>query len=284
MAQNALTDFEHEAKKCLRPNFRSYDKIFGICAELGIQVTKFTSIHSNSLRLKLSALFLKRILNDLRGIWLLLTSGYTSQAASIAASLYENALAVQCVANNDTRASKLEKSNSGELPWNIPEMCKMITADESKKFESSLPDDERWKPLYGQYKWLCEIKHPTLRQVAYDAGATSTGKSSYVVATFPDIRNENLGAKLQICLITLLSTHDAIRSFAEGADASPDSEEMKLFETRLNEVEQFIEEQLKDENYVPPPFAIKNTRWGEKHLRELFKNEKGVKKGVSPII
>jgi hypothetical protein len=260
---SSLTDFEHIAAKRLQDELRIYDKEFCRCAEAGMQVTALPHSHRGSLRLKLSALFLKRILNDLRGVWLLLKSGYTSQAAAIAASLYENALAVQCIADNDKRALDLEKSTSGALPWNIAMMCKFVTGDEKNKKQDY---DKIWKSLYGQYAWLCEIKHPTLHQSIYDAGATSV-ESTYAVIPFPDIRDDNLGTKIQICLIVLFSAQCAIRAFAEGADVQRDSEETKLFEVRSKEAFQFIEDQLKDKNHISMPFAIKDTHWGKKNLR-----------------
>jgi len=71
--------------------------VFRDAYDVGYLVPRLKPVRPAVLDLSLAALFLKRVLNDLRVVWQLLISGYTSQAASVAASLYESALACICL-------------------------------------------------------------------------------------------------------------------------------------------------------------------------------------------
>ena len=146
-----LEDIEYLAKKHFDDKLNPYNKAFKLCAEAGVHLPHLVQGNDGSLPLGLSALFLKRILNDLRCVWLLLNCGYTSQAASIAASLFENTLVIKCIASNKERALKLKNNLSGELPWTKVDMCKIISRDEKARGESTLSFEDDWKLLYGQY-------------------------------------------------------------------------------------------------------------------------------------
>jgi hypothetical protein len=264
---NNLEDLEFAAKERLSKELSGYGKAFGLCAEAGIEVTCLDHDNRGCERLMLSALFLKRVLNDLRGVWLLLSCGYTSQAASIAASLYENALAARCIAISDERASKLKNCTLGQLPWSKKEMCKIITQDEMDRGEASLSHEDGWKLLYGQYSWLCEIKHPTLQQAIHDAGATAHGKSGYVVMALPDVREDNFGMKMLICLIVLTTSKAAIQAFARAVGVKEKSDNEKRFAKTMEDIDEFLTQQLrKDKASVLLPFGIRDTAWGKKNL------------------
>src|SRR5262249_19786505 len=102
-----LEDLEHFAARKMKEQLGCFEAAFSLCAEAGAEVPTLAHAQHGSLRLKFSALFLKRVLNDLRSVWIMLIRGYTSQAASVAASLFENSLAVQCIAGHNGRASRL---------------------------------------------------------------------------------------------------------------------------------------------------------------------------------
>jgi hypothetical protein len=62
------------------------------CYETGVEVATLPAKGPTKSHMLVAALFLKRSLNDFRATWVLLHLGYTSQAAAVAGSLYENAL------------------------------------------------------------------------------------------------------------------------------------------------------------------------------------------------
>lgn len=70
-------------KDALKPFIEPVSDVY----ECGIEVVTLPSGIHNHIHLKMAALFLKRALSDLRGVWHLLSTGYTSQAGSLAAAL-----------------------------------------------------------------------------------------------------------------------------------------------------------------------------------------------------
>jgi hypothetical protein len=255
-----LNKLEHNARLTICDQLKDFEIAFGLCLEAGVEAPTLPHSARGALRLKLSALFLKRVLNDLRSVWLMLNQGYTAQAAVIATSLYENALAIQCVAGDDALAKKLDDEKTGELPWGISEMCKIILKKENPK------DDEAWKPLYAQYVWLCSTKHPTLPQLVHDAGATSTDQRGYAVMALPDVRKENLCVKEHICILALHSTLNAIEAFANGAAVDANSESGKRFYERTKQINDFICKELKKPR-VRLPFTIETSSWMQKEIQ-----------------
>jgi hypothetical protein len=82
--------------------------------------------------MKVGGMFLKRCLTDLRTIWSLLQTGYTSQAGCIAAAAFENALNVEAISNNDERARLIMNNESGDAPWSVVNLCK-FHADQARE-------------------------------------------------------------------------------------------------------------------------------------------------------
>jgi hypothetical protein len=209
------------------------------------------------------------VLNDLRSIWLLIKSGYTSQAASIAASLFESTLVIKLVANNEHRAKKFDgRSWEEELPWRVDEMCRENAKDEANRGESKITFDEAWKIDYSQYRWLCEIKHTTLRVALHDAGATAFGESFAVMAS-PDGRKEYLGMKKMICIIALIAARSAINAFATGTGVKSETDEENKFRARMEKIGDFLRKEVTDKPSLSIPFGLKDTKWGKVNLRPL---------------
>jgi hypothetical protein len=75
-----LPELEHAATNRIRESLSLFEPAFRICADLGLQVTVLPTDKPRTPSAKLSALFLKRILNDLRGAWMLVNCGYPKGA------------------------------------------------------------------------------------------------------------------------------------------------------------------------------------------------------------
>lgn len=176
------------------------------CYECGVEVPTLPCKREATKDIGVAALFLKRTLNDLRAIWNLLLLGYTSQAGSVAAATFENALAISCIAGNINRTEQFLKSAS-ELPWSVADLCRMY-ASQTKRGENY------WEVLYSQYKWLCKVKHPTIPSALHDAFSVSLTESEYIVMGAPDTREEDLPNKAFILSVTILKVTEAIESFA----------------------------------------------------------------------
>lgn len=211
----SLSDHEYFAGNRLASLLREFDGAFGACVEAGMEVPMLAKPGKNSLRLRICALYLKRMLNDVRSVWVMMRQGYTSQAGSIAASLFENALLIQCLAENEARAVKFSKVPLGEWPWSKRSMCRFVNEDEAKRENRKL-DPTTAEAHYAHYNWLCQIKHATLGYASHDSGSTQVEEKGYAVMPFPDIREEDWPVKKKILLISLLNAKLAIQAFTEG--------------------------------------------------------------------
>jgi hypothetical protein len=211
----SMSDHEYFAGKRLASLLREFDIAFGACVEAGMEVPMLAKQEKGSLRLPICALYLKRMLNDVRGVWVMMRLGYTSQAGSIAASLFENALLIQCLSENEERAVKFSKSPSGKWPWSKQSMCRFLEEDEAKR-ENRKSDQKTAEAHYAHYTWLCQIKHATVGSASHDSGSTQFKEKGYVVMPFPDIREEDWPVKRKILLTSLLNAIFAIQAFARG--------------------------------------------------------------------
>ena len=161
------------------------------------------------------ALHFKRVLNDLRSVWLLLRSGYTSQAASVAASLYENALATVCLTASAKNVQTYLANDSGELPWTPMAMVKMVVEHEGHA-PGSKDFDNQWRALYAHYVWLCQTKHPnSTPSVVHDTSASAV-QDGYVVMALPNVRPRDLPLKAQVAIISLHRAHESIEAFVNA--------------------------------------------------------------------
>jgi hypothetical protein len=237
-----LKDYERFACENLKRSLESLETAFALCIETGMTVPNLKYKNRGILRRRLSALFLRRILNDLRSVWLTVSRGHTSPAGSITASIYEYSLAVMCIAESDSMANELNRNRSGELPWGVSKMCRKLASRRKANGETALNFETDWRVEYHPYKWLCSIKHPTMAQMIHDAGVNEKG--NYVLMPMPDIRPGDLNIKLRISLLAVWMTYRAIQAFAKGADIESDTEDAKLFNERMQKIYDIVSTNL----------------------------------------
>lgn len=104
--------------------------------EAGSEAPTLIGSRHGELDLRVAALFMKRALTDLRSLWVLLATGYTAPAASIAATLYEHSLVIDVVAGSPTYSKGIAESPHGDVPWAAQELCKKyakVLQDREKK-------------------------------------------------------------------------------------------------------------------------------------------------------
>src|SRR6202162_6518274 len=73
--------------------------------------------------------------------------------------------------------------------------------------------ERQWREIYSAYKFLCKIKHPTLRSTRHDAGATIGSDGSFVVVACPDPRPRRLPVKATVVMGAVSRTYPAVRGF-----------------------------------------------------------------------
>lgn len=224
-AWERLNSLELKARKTVTSQLRLFEKPFEDAYEAGLIAATLREKRKPSVDVKFGAIYFKRVLNDLRGVWSLLRNGYTSQAASVAASLYESALATICLLQNDKNAEALKQHPHGEVPWGPKVMAKMVVrgegrSDGTKEFENA------WRALYGHYVWLCQIKHATPDSVIHDTRASKIGEKGYVVMAIPNVGKDDISTKATVAIISILRTLECMKAFtrALGFEELPDTD------------------------------------------------------------
>jgi hypothetical protein len=272
----ACNQMEQAAEATLKHHLSQFEPAIRDCYEAGVQVPTLTSKRCGAPDIRLAALFLKKALNDLRAVWRLTCLGYTSQAAAIAATLYENALAASCLAGNADLAAHFRKQKNGDLPWKPQALAKLLASrwqEEARKAENSFSKEEfelAWREVYSAYKWLCKIKHPTFLSALHDSMATSTKAGEFVVMAAPDLRQEDLPVKATILTIAISRIREAIHCFATGAECDETCHHFDSFKTKMENILTTTKKAYEIVRSHPLPFDIRDSDLTETYskLRE----------------
>ena len=244
---NALSPLELASSSKIAEMLKPFVRPITECYECGVEVPTLPCKHEKTKDVGVAALFLKRSLNDLRATWNLLLLGYTSQAGSVAAAAFENALTISCIAGSINRAEQFLKSESG-LPWSVADLCRM-QASQTKESENY------WEVLYSQYKWLCKVKHPTIPSALHDAFSVSLTGSEYIVMGAPDTRTEDLPSKAFILSVTILRVTEAIRSFALARRLDFEKRNVVSWQNRLDSIAAYLDTAIDPLMEMPLPFT-----------------------------
>ena len=212
-AWDRLAGLEFMAQGRIAVQLIPFEQPFRDAYEAGVIVPVLRAGRTPAVDVRAAALVHKRMLNDLRGVWHMLCMGYTSQAASIAASLYESALVATCLTISQANIDKLLSQPEGEIPWKITEMAKMVVKAEGKS--TGVDYENQWRALYAHYVWLCQIKHSSLQSALHDTSGTALEKG-YVVMALPHVRDEDMPIKAMVAIIALHRTLDCIEAFAKA--------------------------------------------------------------------
>lgn len=244
---NVLSGLELASSPKIADMLKDFSQPTTDCYECGVEVPTLPCRRKKTKDIGVAALFLKRSLNDLRATWNLLLLGYTSQAGSVAAAAFENALATSSIAGDISRAEQFLKSNTG-LPWSVADLCR-IQAQQAKG------DDNYWEILYSQYRWLCQVKHPTIPSAVHDALAVSFTGKEYIVMAAPDTRIEDLPSKAFILSLTILRMTEAIENFALARKLDFKKSNVVSWKNRLESIWDNIDKAVDPIMKMPLPFS-----------------------------
>ena len=258
-----LEALEASARSRISLQMQAFDDAFRLTYEAGVIVPVLRANGLSVLDVRCAALFFKRTLNDLRAVHNLLLSGYTSQAASVAAALYENALATNCLTHSQGNIDALLNSENGELPWSTKQMTKMVSLAEGKK-EGSPDYENSWRSLYAHYVWLCQCKHPTMQTVLHDVSATQLDEG-YVVMALPNAKEHDMPYKAMVAIHSLIRVHECIESFACAVgypDSWPDNHR---FSERFTSAKKVSWEAFSPFLKAPNPVSIAGSKFVKKY-------------------
>lgn len=209
---DASLSMEEGARIALHPQLTAFEPAIRSCYEAGVQVAALPVRVAAREHIDVAALFLKKTLTDLRAAWLVLRTGYTSPAAALVASLWENALSAAHISKHPESITAL--SPGADLPWGAQRLAKLSARDLVGELSSTTEKFElAWREAYASYKWLCKMKHPTLRSAGHDAFSAATGEGDYVVMAAPDIRSHDIANKAMLLAIASSRTFEALSAF-----------------------------------------------------------------------
>lgn len=236
----------------------AYEQPFRDAYEAGVIVPVLRAGRTPAVDVRVAALFHKRMLNDFRGVWLMLCSGYTSQAASIAASLYEISLAATCLTISKANIDKLLQQPDGEIPWKITEMAKMVVTAEGKAMGKDY--ENQWRALYAHYVWLCQIKHSSGQSVLHDTRGTALEKG-YVVMALPNVKDEDMAVKATVAIISLHRVLDCIAAFAKALGLVEPWPDEYRFAERYNRARELAWKAFEPYLKAKPAIGIERTKF-----------------------
>jgi hypothetical protein len=259
-----LESIEEKAAITISKQLQKFADPFQDAYEAGVIVPTLKHNSQTVIDLRCAALLLKRTLNDLRGVWVLLGKGYTSQAASVAASLYESALAAICLTKNKQNADKFLADPNREIPWTPMEMTKMVVRGEGKAVPSK-DFENHWRALYAHYVWLCQIKHSAFNSVVHDTSASSLDGKGYVVMAIPNVEVEDAAVKAGIAIKSLLRTLECIEAFAKALGFHDKLPDECQFAERIERARKSSWEAFKPFTKSPSPVNIARSWFVKKY-------------------
>lgn len=237
------------------------------CLEAGMLAPMVPSKAKMATRLVTAAPFLKCSLDDLRGVWVLIERGYTSQAAAVGAALFENALVAKVIADSDELAQQARKSKDGEIPWGAKELCQLSTKLDMERDGSSKAKnvqkqyEDNWTIAYFHYKWLCQVKHPTWQAAIHAIHSTVVKEREYAVRPGPNSLEDDLQVKARVLAVSLTRALGAIRSFFLSSGGDEQSDEYDAFEEKFGKAYLGVMELIKKQYGKPSPIKVLNRRF-----------------------
>lgn len=161
---------------------------------------------------------LKRALDDLRAIWLLLNRGYTSAAGAVAADLWEHATFALCASRDPVMAAQFEKNAPADRSFDAKKLAEAFSRWQHQGEEPpASPEREELTmlELYIPYRWLCQIKHPTYRAVQHTSSASVVDGVLGLTAG-PDVREDDIATKKAVLVVVRLVFVDCLIHFGTG--------------------------------------------------------------------
>lgn len=257
-----LSDLEHMSRECREPSLKPWAELVSSCIEAGALAPMVPSDKSGDLRLITAAPFLKCTLDDLRAMWLLVEIGYTTQAAAVAAVLFENALTTAVIAESEDLALHARKAKYAQIPWGAKDLCQLDAKREIRLGEKQGREttqkmyEDNWTISYFHYKWLCQIKHPTWQTATHAIKSTIVTGTEYAVRPGPNTLPEDIHLGIRVVGISLTKALQAIKSYFLSLEGDKESNEYTAFEKRANKVHFGVLKYIKLEYEKPSPITV----------------------------
>jgi len=214
-----------------------------------------------------ATLYFRRALNDLRAVWLLLSSGYTAQASASAGSLFESCLASTCLLDAD-RVQEFEawlrSPDGNDFPWGSMKMAQMVSAPTGDLNDPDPAYQNSWRALYARYVWLSQIRHSTFQSVIHEVRAGTLDSGDYVLMAIPNCDEADLPVKLGIAVGALADIQDATGSMLK-AFGYGEQTDRTLFDDRWRKATEELSGLIQRVSNLENPITIARTRFLRRH-------------------
>lgn len=257
-----LEDVESVVRVEVRKSLGEWEVVVRTCEEAGMLAPMVPSEKHGRPSLVAAGPFLKRALNDLRGVWLLLERGYSTQAASVAASLYENALTAAVLAGDEKLTLEAKKTKYAEIPWTPKRLAQlnsrreMAIQEKSGRRTTGKEYEDAWTISYFNYKWLCQIKHPTWQTVYHDVQGSLVNAQEYAIRPGPNNVAYDHQLKVRILGVSISQVFIATQSFFLALEGDESTPEYSAFEEKVNFVHAGVRRLMKKECGKPSPISV----------------------------
>lgn len=258
----SLPELENVSRESLDASLKPWEELVSCCIEAGALAPMIPSTKNGDPRLTTAAPFLKCTLDDLRGVWILIERGYTSQAAAVAAAMFENALTAAVVAGSKELALQAQRGKHAQIPWGAKELCQldakreMRLAEERGEKQTPKMYEDNWTIGYFHYKWLCQVKHPTWQAAIHAIQSTIVADREYAVRPGPNNLPQDIQVKARVLAVSLTKALQAIKSFFITLDGDEKSDEYQAFEEKVNKVHFGVADLIKLQYGKPSPIQV----------------------------
>lgn len=210
---------------------------------------------------------IKRACDDLRTVWLLLRIGYTAQAAAVCADLWEHCMLAGCCCLSSDVAEQFQKDDPDDRSLGASQLAKLhaklIAEGLPEAHRPSQEDVEAWEAGdYATYKWLCQLKHPSLRAIVHTSG-TTVAATTLGLSAHPDSRDDDRPVKTQILYAAVAAIIEALMLFGVVAVGEHPSAEVDQWKADIERVKEQLRTHLLIEE-GDLPFGIFDTKAGRR--------------------
>lgn len=265
-AWNGLDRFEHFGIQRLKPHLLEFEEAFAFAYEAALLAPTLRPVGSVD-STKLSGLYLRRALNDLRTVWLMLERGYTAQASTAAGSLYESSLACICLLNPVHARSfqdHLGGPTGNDFPWGAMKMTQMACAQDFDVSQPNAAYENSWRALYARYVWLSQIRHSTFQSVIHEAKASTLDCGNYAIMAIPNCKDDDLPVKLGIAVGALSDILDATDAFVSSFGFSAETGNMS-FDARRKNAGAALDSLIQRFSETNNPITVARTKFAHRH-------------------
>ncbi len=214
---------------------------------------------------------LKRCLDDLRAMWLLLNAGYTSAAAAVCADLWEHGVLASCCALSDEVATQFLNLGADDFslgPSKLSSRLANLLRDAlAESHPVSAIEAERWDASsYAAYKWLCQIKHPTLRALQHTTRSSVADGGVLHFAARPDSSTNDRSVKMLLLCVAFSVISESAILLGVAAVGNQPSPAVDDWQKQLEAADRLLKAHLPKD--LKLPWSIGDTKVG-KRSREL---------------